>query len=113
MDKPSEDVMDLLSITQQIETEYKPRTIELTGYEEEQENSAIISYEELIKTKDKIGFKYDDEYSFEDPELSVKKIDLAGGIGEPDTKITVKLMSYEKEEAFLEALKQLHKNLTN
>ena len=111
--KPA-DEFDLAAITKQIETEYKPRTIELTGYEEEQENNAIISYEELVKNKDKVGINYDDEYIFETPELEVKKINLttdASAIISP--KLEVKLMSYDKEEAFLEALKELQNNLIN
>ena len=45
------DSMDILSICEAIESDYKPGTIELTSYEEEQENNAIISYEELVKSK--------------------------------------------------------------
>jgi len=109
----NDDILDLLSITEKIENEYKPGKIELTGYEAEQENTAIISYEELVSSKDKFGFKYDDEYISDEPELQVKKIDVGLSGPEPDTKLKVKLMSYDKEEAFLSALKQLHKNLIN
>ena len=45
----NEDGFDIESTIERIEKEYKPKTINLTSYEEEQENSAIISYEELIK----------------------------------------------------------------
>ncbi len=47
------------------------------------------------------------------PELKVKKINLSGdspSLEEP--KLKVQLMDYEKEEAFLEALKELQKNLS-
>ena len=110
----NDDILNLLEVTKQIEEEYKPGKIELTGYEEEQEKSAIISYDELIQTKERPSLNYDDEYVFEEPELDVKKIDLAhNGTKVPETKIEVRLMSYEKEEAFLEALKQLQRDLAN
>jgi len=68
----------------------------------------------LIKTKDQISLNYDDEYISPEPELSIKKIDLAHkGSKVPETKIEVKLMSYEKEEAFLDALKKLQRDLVN
>src|SRR5574344_409256 len=70
------DSFDIEAACKAIEKDYKPETIKLTNYEEEQENNAIISYEELIKNKDKVSVNYDDEYKFDIPELSVKKIDL-------------------------------------
>ncbi|UKI28947.1 MAG: hypothetical protein L6V78_00810 [Clostridium sp.] len=36
-------------------------------------NNAIISYDELIRNKDKININYDDEYSNPIPELEVRK----------------------------------------
>lgn len=39
----------LESISNAISEEIKPQTMELTGYEKEQEESAIISYKELLK----------------------------------------------------------------
>ncbi len=109
----NEDGFDIESTIERIEKEYKPKTINLTSYEEEQENSAIISYEELIKNKGSSGINYDDEFEYEMPELKVKKINLSGdspSLEEP--KLKVQLMDYEKEEAFLEALKELQKNLS-
>ena len=70
------DDFDIEAVTKAIEKDYKPETIRLTSYEEEQENNAVISYEELLKNKDKISVSYDDEYEFEEPTLSVKKFDL-------------------------------------
>src|SRR5574344_2604208 len=76
-DEPKrKDGFDLEAVTKAIEKDYKPETIRLTSYEEEQENNAVISYEELLKNKDKISVSYDDEYEFEEPTLSVKKFDL-------------------------------------
>ena len=41
-------------IVEQMEKEIKPSNIELTDYEKKQEEEAIISYDELLKVKDKI-----------------------------------------------------------
>ena len=110
----SSDLFDIEAVTKAIETDYKPSTIKLTSYELEQESSAIISYEELLNNKDKLGINYDDEFEYEAPELSVKKISLTT---EPsireNSKLEVKLMDYDKEEAFLKALKDLQENLSH
>ena len=110
----SNDTFDLEAITKDIEENYKPPVIKLTNYEKEQENNAIISYDELIKNKDKLSISYDDEYEYDLP-IKVQKIDLSntGEIKVPDGKLEVKLMSYEKEEEFLSALKELQSNLSH
>lgn len=48
-------------ISKRMEDELKPQTIELTDYERKQEEEAIISYQELIKVKDRIYRITDDE----------------------------------------------------
>lgn len=48
-------------ISKRMEDELKPQTIELTDYEKKQEEEAIISYQELIKAKDRIYKITDDE----------------------------------------------------
>ena len=79
----------------------------------EQEESAIISYDELVKNKNKVGIDYDEEYSSDIPNLSIKKINLTNEVKiEEEQKLEVKLMQYDKEEAFLKALKQLQENLS-
>ncbi len=110
----NEDISYLENVKETLEKDYKPNNIDLTDYEKEQEESAIISYEELIKNKDKINISYDKNYKSETEEIDVKKIVLSdNGIKENnDTKLDVKLMNYDKEEAFLVALKQLQKNLS-
>ena len=110
------DDFDIEAVTKAIEKDYKPETIRLTSYEEEQENNAVISYEELLKNKDKISVSYDDEYEFEEPTLSVKKFDLTNTSETPvidESKLKIQLMSYEKEEEFLKALKDLQSNLSH
>ena len=110
------DDFDIEAVTKAIEKDYKPETIRLTSYEEEQENNAVISYEELLKNKDKISVSYDDEYEFEEQTLSVKKFDLTNTSETPvidESKLKVQLISYEKEEEFLKALKDLQSNLSH
>lgn len=110
--KARKDRIDLEAITKNIETNYKPANIELTSYEQEQENNAIISYQELLSSRDTKFVNYDD--AFENTgEISIKKVDLKDNVGSemPQTKIEVTLMSYEKEEAFLKALRQLQNDL--
>ena len=43
-----EDVFDLKNVTKELESMPKERTIKLTDYEREQEETAIISYDELV-----------------------------------------------------------------
>ena len=99
-----EDSNYLENIKEKIENEYKPTAIKLTEYEEEQEKNAIISYEELVKNKDSYKISYDDEY-VSSSEISVKKIsnDNTGISEEISESLQVKLMNYDKEEAFLTA----------
>ena len=111
----NDDITSIESIKETIEREYKAGNIELTDYEKEQEENAIISYEELIKSKDKYTVSYDEEYKAETDEISIRKINLdeVNVKNEETSGLQVKLMSYDKEEAFLTALKQLQQNLTN
>lgn len=109
------DMLDLETITKNIERDYKPLNIELTTYEKEQENSAIISYEELVNTKGTHNINYDDSYEYDSP-VSVKKVELEKSINPNETiqpRLEVTLMSYEKEEAFLKALKKLQRDLAS
>jgi len=48
-------------IVEKMEEEIKPSNIELTDYEKKQEEEAIISYDELLKVKDKIYNITEDE----------------------------------------------------
>lgn len=113
IDKAQKDMLDLEAITKNIESDYKPINIELTSYEKEQENNAIISYEELLSNKNSHRINYDEAFKT-DSGISVKKVDLRENFEKStvrETKIEVSLMSYEKEEAFLKALKQLQSDL--
>ena len=50
----SKNISFLEEISKQLEEQIGPQTIELTDYEKEQEENAIISYKELLKVKDEL-----------------------------------------------------------
>lgn len=106
--KSKRDMIDLERITKNIEKDYKPTNINLTSYEQEQEDNAIISYQELLNSKDKSHVNYDNGFNNK-TDINVKKVDLSNNSKNDfdQSRINVSLMSYEKEEAFLKALKQL------
>ena len=106
-EKSKKTMIDLDKITANIERDYKPLNIELTSYEQEQENNAVISYEELKNKGMNTTYEELEETS------GVKKIDFNKQIYlEHTQKIEVPLLSnYEKEEAFLKALRQLQSDL--
>ncbi|MCX4249253.1 MAG: hypothetical protein OSJ65_05770 [Bacilli bacterium] len=110
--KAKKDRIDLEAITKNIEENYKPAAIRLTSYEEEQESNAIISYQELLTSKDSKQINYDDAFQNK-VDVNVKKVDLESNKGTemPRTKIEVSLLNYQQEEAFLKALKQLQNDL--
>ena len=86
--------------------------IEFTNYEKEQENKAIISYDELIKQNNSYNINYAEEDL--DDDISVKKVNLDNILNtkeELKPKMEVRVISYAEEEAFLQALKQLQKEL--
>lgn len=113
INKAKKDMIDLEAITKNIEADYKPINIELSSYEQEQENNAIISYEELVNNKDNSNVNYDETYENHTVDVDVKKVDLSDNYGVNLEKETysVSLMSYEKEEAFLRALRKLQSDL--
>ncbi len=108
----NKELVDLLKITKALE-EAEPQNSNLNLYEEEQEEKAIISYDELIKKKNDFAINYSEEKNIDD-DLTIKKVDLNNLINKeeivkPEIKVTI--ISYEKEEAFLEALKRLQQTL--
>lgn len=106
------DMLDLKEITKQIEESPKKRNIELTPYEKEQEEKAIISYDELLKSSNSMKINYDDEYDATG--VRVKKVDLKNiaDYDETSTDTDVHVISYKEEEAFLKALKKLKNMLS-
>lgn len=111
-DNNSDEITSLKEITEALENA-EPSAINLNKYEEDQEEKAIISYDELLKRKNDFAINYSEEESLDD-DLTVKKVDLDNLINKevrvkPEIKVSV--ISYEKEEAFLEALKKLQQTL--
>ena len=87
-------------------------TIKFTDYEKDQEDKAIISYDELLNKGNNYELNYEKEEMHGD--LSVKKVDLDNLVNKNNntvSNIEVRLISFQKEEAFLEALKRLQKEL--
>ena len=106
------ELIDLTSISKALEN-LDNNKVDLTAFEEEQEKDAIISYEELLNKSKNGSINYKKETMMDD--LSVKEVDLDNLINEAsknDTTISSKhVISYAQEEAFLDALKKLQKNL--
>ena len=106
------DMLDLKEITKQIEESNREVNIKLTPYEQEQEEKAIISYDELIKNNNSMRINYKEEDDIAG--ISVKKVDLdnIANIDENSNDTKVHAISYQKEEEFLEALKKLKNMLS-
>ena len=103
---------NLKEITEALENAEQP-AINLNKYEEEQEEKAIISYDELLNRKNDFAINYSEEENVAD-DLTIKKVDLNNLINKDvivKPEIKVSIISYEKEEAFLEALKTLQQKL--
>ena len=87
--------------------------IQFTDYEKDQEDKAIISYDELLnKETNNYELNYETEEMHDD--LSVKKVDLDNLVNKSNNAVSnleVRVISFQKEEAFLEALKRLQKEL--
>lgn len=125
-----EEDLDLMQITKEID-EKAIKPLSLNDYEKEQEEKAIISYDELLKTKDlQEDINYIKEQNLGD--LTVKSVDVESitkpielpKIKEKLAKMNKKkeevemseepkpvLISYEKEEEFLRTLKVLEQSL--
>lgn len=89
------------------------KMIQFTDYEKDQEDKAIISYDELLnKETNNYELNYETEEMHDD--LSVKKVDLDNLVNKNNNAVSnleVRVISFQKEEAFLEALKRLQKEL--
>lgn len=106
------ELVDLTSISKALENLDNTK-IDLTAFEEEQEENAIISYDELINKSKTGSINYKSETMIDD--LSVKEVDLDNLINEVSKEeskaVDTHVISYSQEEAFLEALKKLQKQL--
>lgn len=107
---------DLEAITKNISENYKPVNVRLTSYEQEQEDNAIISYEELVNRMNKSKINYDNNYIHDEEDISVRKIEVDKEVDEHKEFVSNKtsrldMMNYEKEEEFLSILKKLQESL--
>ena len=86
--------------------------VKFTDYERDQEDKAIISYDELLNKGANYNLNYETEELKDD--VSIKKVNLDDLLKKQETempKVDVRVISFAKEEAFLQALKQLQKEL--
>ena len=116
MNVVNDEELDLANISRSLE-ENDSKPIELNSYEQEQEERAIISYDELIASQNtnQEVINYKEEKDIEG--LKIKSFDLKNlttTIDLPKVKEEnekTKISNYVKEEEFLEALKRLRKSL--
>lgn len=106
-----EDPDNLRKIAKEIKKESKP--VNFTSYEKEQEDKAIISYEELLNNTGEFELNYASEEKKDD--LVVKKVDLNNIVNLNNqievAKSEIPLFSLKREEEFLKALKELQNQL--
>ena len=111
--KESKEPMNLKEIVNSIDEMPKP-VIDMTAYETEQEEKAIISYDELVNTAKFHPINYDTDELINN-EVRVKKVNLEQitnpNMEEEPPKVEVKLFQYEREELFLKTLQQLNELL--
>ena len=103
------ELIDLKTLTKKLKEDANNERINFTAYEKDQEEKAIISYDELIKKKNLYAINYEKEELIDD--LSVKKVNLNDLVNKNEMeyiKEEVRVISYQKEEAFLNALKELN-----
>lgn len=89
------------------------KRVTFTEYEKDQEDKAIISYDELLNKGSK-NYELNYEACEMKDDVSVKKVDLDNIVRNSASNaggIEVRVISFQKEEAFLEALKRLTKEL--
>ena len=112
MEDSISDPDNLRAINETIKKEAKP--IKFTSYEKEQEDRAIISYDELLSNKEDVQINYVDEDKV-GGDVLVKKIDLNNLVSPVkvpnEPKIEVHVISLQREEEFLKALKELQRRL--
>ena len=103
----NENEIDLEYIANNIKEKPEP-LVDMTAYEEEQEQKAIISYEQLVKESNKKQLLYD-KVELVDNLIPTKKINLSDMSKEKEEEIPeTTTFHYEREEAFLKTLKELN-----
>lgn len=102
------ELLDLEGLTKKLQQEESER-VTCTEYEKDQEEKAIISYDELLQKHNRYAINYEKEEIMDD--LIVKKVnlnDLVNKNSEEKIETEVRAISYQKEEDFLRALKELN-----
>lgn len=119
----NDSIEDLQSLTKELETIPRERTIEMTPYEAEQEETAIISYDELVKQNDKpqeIGFIPADEVDAAIAQVDnnleapfVEKVTITEDVPVKEEIIIDDIVDtvYSHEEGFLKSLKSLQNSM--
>lgn len=105
------ELLDLEGLTKKLKEEQSDQ-VNINKYEQEQEEKAIISYDELLKRSNQYAINYEKEEVLDD--LTVKKVNLNDLISKENKEVVhydVQVISYEKEEDFLKALKELNRLL--
>lgn len=112
-----EEVFDLKNVTKELESLPKERTIQLTDYEREQEETAIISYDELVtqsiprlEISKALREEVLEEYDYEVEEDVLEEI-KEEYIEEEPKEIVRSNDNYDHEESFLDGLKDLKNSL--
>ncbi len=104
---------NLKNIAEALKNTESPKPITFTSYEKEQEDKAIISYDELLSNTGEYALNYSSEDDKDG--LSIKKFDLDNLVNPTQKveapKIDVHLFTVKREEEFLKALKELQKSL--
>ena len=104
------ELIDLEGLTKKLKEEEQNNRVNFTEYEKDQEEKAIISYDELLKRSNSYAINYEKEEVLDD--LIVKKVNLNDLVNReieiPKEKEEVRVISYSHEEAFLNALKELN-----
>ncbi len=105
------ELIDLKTLTKKLQAEKESDAISINEYEKDQEEKAIISYDELVKHQNNYSINYEKE--IKDDDVIIKKVNLNDLVNknEIDKVKEVRVISYEKEEAFLSALKELNQLL--
>lgn len=119
----NDSIEDLQSLTKELETIPRERTIKMTPYEAEQEETAIISYDELVKQNDKtqeIDFipvdEVDTTVAQVDDNLEVpfvEEVTVTEDVPVKEEMIIDDIVDtvYSHEEGFLKSLKSLQNSM--
>lgn len=119
----NDSIEDLQSLTKELETIPRERTIKMTPYEAEQEETAIISYDELVKQNDKtqeIDFIPVDEVDTAVAQVDnnlevpfVEEVTVTEDVPVKEEMIIDDIVDtvYSHEEGFLKSLKSLQNSM--